>query len=68
MKICFREKNPLMSQREILKQVAEIESGRSPLEHWLWTKMLAQMFDATDAFILQDKLRKVAHTSALNRC
>lgn len=59
MKQCYRERHPTKSQRDILRHVADVESGKVNMDHWLWNKLLALMFDSTDVFILQDKLRKV---------
>lgn len=67
MKQCYRERHPTKSQKDIFRHVADVEAGKINMDHWLWSKLLGLMFDSTDVFILQDKLRKVNQLRTLER-
>lgn len=59
MKQAYKERYTHRSLKEILKCIADLECGKAQVEHWLWNKVINQLFDSTDSFILQDKLRKI---------
>ena len=56
----LKQRHAAKGGAEICRMLNSMESGRTMVEQWLWTQTINLIFDATDSFILLDRLRNVA--------
>ena len=59
LKTFLSQKYPAKISYDIQKMIVDIENGKSLIDNWLWQKILNQMYDKTDQFIIFEKLKKM---------